>query len=286
MGASSDSGILDALRSKGYVVLRNLVNSEVIDQVNSELEPWFKKTPKCQGDFYGWQTTRFGSLLTKAPSSQELASHKRILPILKAILGPNCDWFQLNLSQATRIHPGGEAQPAHRDEDMWPGPKSFEYLINVIWALDDFTLDNGATLIWPRSQFMAREKRPDRKFAEAAEMARGSAVIFLGSTLHCGGANISALPRTGINFSYCLGWLKQYENQFLAYPPKVARNLPRTIQDLIGYRIHRPNLGGYENQCPSVLFNEDCPDALPAIDALTPEIEERLKALREKAAAA
>ena len=97
---------------------------------------------------------------------------------------------------------------------------------------------------------------------------------------------MSNAHRTGIVFGYCLGWLKQLENQFLTYPPEVARKFPKEIRNLIGYRIHKPNLGGYESQCPSVLFEKDCPDSLLVIDALTAESENRLRALREKTGAA
>lgn len=275
--------ILNELWANGFVVLRDLVSEDEITKINKELEPWFDRTPRCQGDFYGWTTTRFGAGLTKAPSCQKLATNPIIAAIMDTVLGPNCDWYQLNLSQAVRIHPGAPRQPAHRDEDMWPGPKSFEYLVNVIWALDDFTEQNGSTLIWPRSRTSPRVGIVDEDRATVARMKKGSAVVFLGSTLHCGGANTSQSDRTGLILSYCLGWLKQYENQFLAYPPAVARSFPKEITDLIGYRIHRPNLGGYENQCPTVLFDQEHSDSLPAIDSFPPEIEEQLKEYRKRA---
>ena len=284
-GAATDAlTVLDRLRAQGFVVLHDLVPPALIDRVNHELTPWFDKTPRCHGHFYGWNTTRFGSVLTKAPSTQELAALPDLLSIMDAVLGPNCDWYQLNLSQAVRIHPDSPQQPPHRDEEMWPTPKSFEHLVNVMWALDDFTEENGATRLWPRSQFGALTREPEPEQAMVAEMPRGSALVFLGSLTHCGGANISGGHRTGLIFSYCLGWLKQYENQFLAYPPDVAKDFPKPLRDLIGYRIHRPNLGGYENQCPSVLF-EGRPDTLPAVDCLPPEVQAELEELNAKHAA-
>ena len=109
-------------------------------------------------------------------------------------------------------------------------------------------------------------------------MSPGDALIFLGSTPHCAGANRSAAPRSALIFSYSLGWLKQYENAFLSYPPAIARTFAPRVRDLIGYRIHRPNLGGYEGQDPSVLFNTDS-HTLAAIDALPPSIAAELRAL-------
>src|SRR3546814_9131987 len=58
---------------------------------------------------------------------------------------------------------------------------------------------------------------------------------------------------------YSLGWLKPYENPWLAYPPEIARQFPESLQALIGYRQHRPNLNNYEGQCPSVLLRGGAP---------------------------
>lgn len=240
---------IDLLRSNGYVIFDRLLPEETVDRICEELEPWFAATPRCRGDFYGWNTTRLGSVLLKSPTSHALAMHDLMLNIMDQVLGPHCDWYQLNLTQAVRIHPDQRQQVPHRDEEMWPCAKNgVEYLMNVLWALSDFTAENGATMLWPRSQFnrLSRDLSPAN--AVIAEMPRGSALVYLGSVTHCGGANRSDRPRTGLILSYCVGWLKQYENAFLSYPPDVAKQFPQALRDLIGYRIHRPNLGGYEGQ--------------------------------------
>ena len=261
---------LDRLRADGYLILERLVAEELIDRVCDELEPWFRDTPTCQGDFYGWQTTRLGSVLVKSQASHALALNEHMLSIMEAVLGPHCDWYQLNLTQAVRIHPGERQQVPHRDEEMWPCAKNgVEYLVNVMWALSDFTAANGATLLWPRSHLTALDRQVDPAGAVVAEMPKGSALVYLGSLTHCAGANRTAMPRSGLILSYCLGWLKQYENAFLAYPPSVARHFSPQIRDLLGYRIHRPNLGGYEGQDPAVLFTTDS-RSLPAVDAVAP----------------
>lgn len=259
---------LTSLRANGYLILERLAPADLIDRVSQELEPWFDITPRCKGDFYGWNTTRLGSVLLKSPSSHELLLEPTILGLAEAILAPHCDWVQLNLTQATRIHPGERQQAPHRDEEMWPCAKNgAEYLINVLWALTDFTIENGATLLWQGSQFQPLQRQIDAANATIAQMPRGSALVYLGSVTHCAGANRSTSDRTGLIFSYCLGWLKQYENAFLSYPPDVARNFPKPVRDLLGYRIHRPNLGCYEGQDPAVLFETNS-HALAATDAI------------------
>ncbi len=269
---------VDLLRSNGYVIFDRLLPEPEVDRICAEFEPFFQATPRCQGDFYGWNTTRFGSVLLKSPSSHALAVDELLLSITDEILGPHCDWYQLNLTQAVRLHPGERQQVPHRDEEMWPCHKSgVEYLVNVMWALSDFTAENGATLLWPRSQFRGLSREVNATDAVIAEMPRGSALVYLGSVTHSAGANRSPLPRTGLIMSYCLGWLKQYENAFLSYPPEVAGQFPKAIRDLIGYRIHRPNLGGYEGQDPAVLF-ETKSHALAALDSIPEAAARELKA--------
>ncbi|MDA5193685.1 phytanoyl-CoA dioxygenase family protein [Govanella unica] len=269
---------LDHLHAQGYVILKHVVSQPVIDRVAAELEPWFAATPRCQGDFYGWRTTRFGSLLNKSPTSRQLILHELMLDLINAVLGPHCDHYQLNLTQAVRIHPGERQQVPHRDEEMWPCRKDgVEHLINVIWALDDFTAENGATCLWPGSQLHDLDRSIDPTEIVMAEMPRGSALVFLGSLTHCGGANRSPHPRTGLIASYCLGWLRQYENQYLAYPPAIAQTFPEALRDLIGYRIHRPNLGGYEGQDPAMLFKAT-QGPWPARDALSETTRREIEA--------
>ncbi|MGH8301894.1 MAG: phytanoyl-CoA dioxygenase family protein [Steroidobacteraceae bacterium] len=269
---------VDLLRASGYVIFDRLLPEAAVDRICAELEPFFQATPRCRGDFYGWNTTRFGSVPLKSPGSHALLLHQPMLAIAEEILGPHCDWYQINLTQAVRLHPGERQQVPHRDEEMWPCPKNgIEYLINVMWALSDFTAENGATMLWPRSHFRRLSRELDPAEAVIAEMPRGSALVYLGSVTHCGGANRSPLPRTGLILSYCLGWLKQYENAFLSYPPDVARQFPRAIRDLLGYRIHRPNLGGYEGQDPAVLF-ETRSHQLAAVDAIPEATARELRA--------
>jgi len=93
-----------------------------------------------------------------------------------------------------------------------------EYLVNVIWPLSPFRRENGATLIYPGSHGRDGMAREDLADPIAAECDPGAAICFLGSTAHGAGANLTDLPRRAIVVGYCLGWLKPYENQWLAYP--------------------------------------------------------------------
>lgn len=256
----------------GYDILRGVVEPGFVAEIETDLADPFERTPFCEGGFYGERTKRFGRLLIRSPGIERLVRHPDILALAEATLGPWCERIQLNLTQAIELHPGALAQFPHRDQQMWMGEQGrTEYLVNVIWPLTPFTAENGATLIWPGSHGMRFESDAGEGPAIAAVAHPGDAIVFLGSTLHGAGANRSRGVRRGIIISYCLGWLKPYENQWLAYPPEIARTFSRPLSELAGYVQHRPNLGNFEGQCPSVLFGGYPDEPLAAVDALRPD---------------
>lgn len=275
--AAKPMGHLETLERDGFVVLEDVLDARRCQRLADELEPWLEATPRCEGDFYGWNTTRVGGLLSKAPSVADLVMDPYILAIAEALLRPNCDCIQLNLTQAVRVHGQERPQAPHRDEEMWPWPTGGRHwLLNVMWAVSDFTEENGATRLWRGSHRQELDRSIDPADSVPGAMKRGSALLFLGSVTHGAGQNLTALPRTGVIVSYCLGWLKTYENQFLAYPREVASSFPEDLQRLIGYRIHRPNLGGWEGQDP-IAYLRGQQGPRPHVDALTPEIEAQLR---------
>lgn len=270
--AATGPGLVDALRDQGYCIVREALPAATVEALDRDLATVFDATPFCQGGFYGERTKRFGRLLARAGDAERFVRHPAILAIAQEILAPWCDTIQLNLTQAIALYPGALAQLPHRDQDMWRGTTGeIEYLVNVMWPSTDYRADNGATLIWPGSHGCNALADPPPGPPLVAEMTPGDALVFLGSTLHGAGGNASDGIRRGIIVSYCLGWLKPYENQWLAYPPSIARGFSRELARLVGYQQHRPNLGNYEGRCPSVLLGEVDGTPLGAIDALRPD---------------
>jgi len=270
------------LLNQGYVIIPQLIETSLVEALEQDFVDRFEKTPFCDGIFYGSRTKRFGRLLVRSPLAAQFIQHKLIMAIVDQILKPYCDVVQLNLTQALEIHPGSPAQVPHRDQDMWAGPKGeIEYLINVMWPFTRYSRENGATMIWPESHkkqddmLLPPEERLD------VEMEPGSVLLYLGSTLHSAGENASQDVRRGMIVSYSLGWLKPYENQWLAYPPEIARAFDPGLAALVGYCQHRPNLGNFEGQCPSVLLKDDIPEYLHAIDELRPEQQQMVADFRD-----
>jgi ectoine hydroxylase-related dioxygenase (phytanoyl-CoA dioxygenase family) len=262
--------LAEQLLRDGFLILENHMGDELLQRVYRELDPHFGAAAFGTGPFFGGETKRFGRVLSRSAASAELVMDSTIIDLVGHLLSPHCSSVQLNLTQGIEIHPGAPAQGPHRDQDMWPGAApGVEYMVNVMWALDDFTVENGATRIWPGSNHQLDVPLMPEEEAKPAAMPAGSVCLFLGTTLHSGGANRSARPRRGFLASYALGWLRTWENQFLAYPPHVARSFSPELAELVGYSQHKPSLGNFEGQCPSVLLQDE--DWAPFVDALLPE---------------
>lgn len=270
------------LLERGYCIIPNVMPRTKVAALSADLDERFGATPFCDGVFYGDRTKRFGGLLKRSEHAVDFVAHPFILDIVERVLGPFASNIQLNLTQALELHPGALQQTPHRDQDMWRGDnEAVEYLVNVMWPMTPYTRDNGATIVWPNSHHCQSTQFLPPADAITAEMSPGSALLFLGSTLHGAGPNRSQSVRRGMVISYCLGWLKPYENQWLVYPPEVARGFDPDVAALVGYRQHEPNLGNYEGQCPSVLLRDAVPEHLGAIDHLRPDQAQLMRDFRD-----
>jgi ectoine hydroxylase-related dioxygenase (phytanoyl-CoA dioxygenase family) len=179
----------------------------------------------------------------------DVMCHPLYLALCDRILLPSCSRYQLNLGHLLQRGPGAGEQWLHRDELVWndvPSPHPELQVASVI-AFVDFTRDNGATRVVPGSHRWDDRSLPAIEQMQApvtpeqlayAEMPAGSAVVYLGSTIHAGGANVTDIPRRGAHLSYTLGWLRTEENNYLSSPPAYAATLPRQAQELLGYSIH------------------------------------------------
>ena len=270
MAAAELSG---QLLSEGYLIIERAAVPELLAVARHDLAPHFSAAAFGQGPFYGGTTKRFGRLLSRLSNPKAFVMHDLVFAIVKAALGPD-NGIQLNLSQAIEIHPGAPVQVPHRDHDMWCFAKApgTTYMVNVMWTLDAFTKENGATRIWPRTNHADYDVMiPHEPDAVAAVAPAGSAILFLGQTLHSGGANRSARPRQGMIFSYCLDWLLPDENPWLAYPPDIARSFPGELAALAGYRQRFAGLNNFEGCDPARLLDPSMPAYLPFTDDMSPD---------------
>lgn len=227
----------EVLRRDGAVIVERLVDPAVMDRIADELSPWMSATPSGLDDFTGRETRRTGALIARSETFRHLAAHPLVLGTLDRILGDSSR-YQLHLTQIIDIGPGETAQVVHRDQwafDFFPFPAGYEVECHTMWAMTDFTEENGATRVIPGSNHWEDRLRPSVDATVGAAMLKGSVMLYLGSVYHGGGSNRTPERRVGINVGYTLAWLRQEENQYLACPPEVARTLDPALARLVGY---------------------------------------------------
>jgi hypothetical protein len=253
---ASSADVVDVLRRDGGVIVRNLAPVGLIGACSAELRLKFDEYDEGQRtDFSGAKTLRCGGVLRYAPTCAALIAHPMVLDVADAVLLPSCADYQIGSTTGIEILPGESEQQLHRDDTCYPiQVAGLELQIGVMWAFTDFTPENGATRVVPGShRFLRAWHRPDLTHWTQAVMPAGSAVFYLGSTWHGGGANRSHAPRTGLINTYCLGWLRSEENHTLEVPPQSARQYDERVRRLLGYTTHgagHDQLGYYDGNDP------------------------------------
>jgi ectoine hydroxylase-related dioxygenase (phytanoyl-CoA dioxygenase family) len=268
VAATADPDEINAvLQRDGGVIIDDLLTADVVARVNEEVEAAVAAADPAE-EYFNPVMSEFHGPFTKQVAgvpgiSRTFATDVMCNPVLLAlcdrVLLPSCATYQLNLGHLLQREPGSGEQWLHRDEAVWsdlPLPHPELQLASVI-AFVDFTRENGATRVvpgshrWPDRQLTPAEQitgpQPEPDQIAYAEMSAGSAVVYLGGTIHSGGANSTDIPRRAVHLSYCLGWLRTEENNVLSTPPAVAATLPRRAQELLGYALHDSLMrgGGY-----------------------------------------
>jgi hypothetical protein len=256
----SSTLVVDALRRDGGAIVRNLAPPSLVEAVSAELRARLDEsgTDHQAGyltGFSGRKTLRCYGVLRFSPSSSELIAHRMVLEVADAILLPACADYQLGSTTGIEILPGQAEQPLHRDDSPYPIQLAgLELEIGVMWALSDFTAENGATRIVKGSHRLLRSwHMPELSHCEQAIMPKGSAVFYLGSTWHGSGENRSNSVRSGLINTYSLGWLRSESNHMLEVPPPIAARYNESVRRLLGYTTHgdgEDQLGHYDGNEP------------------------------------
>lgn len=257
---TSQDRIAEIIDRDGAMILTGALDDALFERVDAQTQPLMDKSAKGVDAFTGHNTTRTGALVARSVACREVVMNPVVLEAANRFLLPYCDRIQLHLTQLIRLLPGQGKQPLHRDRLAWGGfLPNIEPQFNTIWALTDFTKANGATQVVPGSQKWDEDRQAEEDEVCQAVMPRGSVLLYTGSVIHAGGENKSSAPRVGMNLTYCLGWLRTEENQYLSCPPEIARTLDPGLQEVLGYTMGSYALGYYSPPEP----NPDIPDTVP-----------------------
>ena len=256
-GSSVDSAIVEAdlaaLDRDGYVIWENLLDTEECRQIREVVRPWLEHTGR--NSFEGLRTQRIYSVLSRTRVCDRLVDNPRVLAVLDQLLMPN---YLLSALQAINIQPGEIAQLAHHDDGFYPIPRPRAPLTAAtIWAIDDFTADNGATMVIPGSHRWGQRPPNPEDQAISVVMPAGSCVFFVGTLWHGGGANNATRERLAVTAQYCQPWLRPMEAFTLSISREIARTVSDDIRRMLGYSIHPPFVGAVDGLHPLRLLETD-----------------------------
>ncbi|MDF1723482.1 MAG: phytanoyl-CoA dioxygenase family protein [Alcanivorax sp.] len=254
--------VVEVIKRDGGVIISNFVPGQTLEALNEELGGYLNETPYGEDAYFaGNQTRRIARIIARSDSAVDVALNPLFLESARKLLQtPAHVWvgsdrfevepdIQLSITQAIQIAPGQGLQPLHRDDatSLWRHPQyGREARLQIMLALSDFTEENGATRVIPGSHQWDDERMPTQEETVPAEMKAGSALLWLGSVYHGGGANQSDQPRTGLTMAYDLSFLRLEENHFLSIPIERVRELPEEMQRLLGWNASRTFLGWVE----------------------------------------
>jgi ectoine hydroxylase-related dioxygenase (phytanoyl-CoA dioxygenase family) len=246
------------MEEDGYTIVEDAVDADLVDALNQDLERLERELAivPADNDFEGRSTVRIYNLLVHGELYERIPVHDNVLPVVEKVLDPGCLVSSLS---SISIGPGETAQPIHSDDQLIPLPKPHPPTVcNTMWALTDFTEENGATRLVPGSHL--RDRSPDygRPYDTiAAEMPKGSVLVWHGSLWHGGGANRTDRRRVGIAMNYCAGFVRQQENQQLGIPREVAVRFAPRLKELVGYGVYMGLIGHIDKRNPSFLLDQD-----------------------------
>lgn len=241
-----------AIAEQGYTVLRDAIAPELVASLLDDLarlEVELGAKPARNG-FEGTRTVRIYNLLAHGPTFEQVPVHDRVLPVVERVLDESPLVSSLS---SIAIGPGEVAQPIHADDQIMPLPKPHVATVcNTMWALTDFTEENGATRVIPGSHLADHSPAYGAEFDSIpAEMAAGSVLVWHGSLWHGGGANRTGERRVGLAMNYCAGWIRQQENQQLGIPTAVAQGFGSRLRELCGFGVYHGLIGHIDKASPA-----------------------------------
>ncbi len=249
------AGHVERIATVGWTVVESAIEPELIASLIEDLnetEERLKVAP-ANNVFEGYSTLRVYNLLARSEIWQQVPVHANVLPIVEQVLDAGCLISSLS---SIRIQPGEKQQPLHADDQLIPVARPHEpFVCNSMWALMDFTEENGATRLVSGSHLLDSAPEFGSHYETVpAEMESGSVLIWNGSLWHGGGANSTGKDRVGLAMNYCAGFLRQQENQQLGIPREVATTFSPLLQRLAGYGIYNGLMGHINKSDPKFLL--------------------------------
>ena len=243
------------IADRGWTVLEGVISPDLIESLESDLARLEREldVKPAENSFEGHKTLRIYNLLARSELWWNVPVHPAVLPVVEGVLDLGCLVSSLS---SINIGPDETAQPIHADDQLIPIPKPHPPTVcNTMWALTDFTEENGATRVISGTHLADSSPDYGQPYdSEPALMEKGSVLVWHGSLWHGGGANRTGQPRGGIAMNYCAGYIRQQENQQLGIPPSMVALMPPRLQELVGYGVYNGLIGHIDKHAPAALL--------------------------------
>ena len=227
------------IAEQGYSIMEEVIDNKFRIQLLDELERLESVRPGGDippGPFTGFVTRRWFDLLNDDDVWQQVAIHSGVLAVLPHVLGED---FLLSTMGSAVIGPGEESQMLHVDDGVYQFPRPHPNLVcNTMWALSDFTFENGATHVVPESNKWDHEPVMGKNYETISlEMPAGSIAFVSGTSYHGAGANTTEDTRWALTINYCNGSMRQQENLMLGISPERMMTFPKELQNILGFKL-------------------------------------------------
>jgi len=197
------------LDNDGYLVLEDFVQPDDLAALRDRIHRLFDELGERAGHEFKQepQTDRLANLIDYDEVFQRAVGLPKLLSAVAQVLGPE---FKLSSLNARSARPHSDwTQPLHCDTGALPDARG-NSVCNIIWMLDDFTADNGATRFVPgthRSHRLPQEALADASAPHPDERLligrRGTVVVMNAHLWHGGTANRTDGPRLAMHSFYC-----------------------------------------------------------------------------------
>ena len=256
------SQAVNEISANGWVVIEDIIELDLIEEIHDQLDHLEKELDVQNGEnlFEGTRTSRIYNLLAHGETFEKMPVHQNVLPVVEGVLGQGLTISSLS---SIAIGPDEKAQPIHSDDQLIPIPKPHPPIIcNTMWAITDFTDQNGATRLVPGTHTKDHSPNPLGSYETIpAEMTRGSVLFWVGSLWHGGGANLTSERRVGVALNYCAGYIRQQENQLMGVPFERLAQFSHRLKELAGLGIYNGLLGHIDKRHPCEFLFHDGSEA-------------------------
>jgi len=226
-----------AMSEQGFAIVPGILTGAEVRELVAALDARAEHERNGETAWFSHGNQRIFNLVNKGTGFLSLIDHPAALFMVERGIGPHALLSSLTANVA---FPGNKPQPLHSDQGHLPEPWLRCEAINLIWVLDEFTAENGATRVVPGSHRIGAAPPVNTLPTVPVEAKPGSMVCLDGRVWHGTGTNMTqGGVRRALFAFYCRPYLRPQENFARSLDPANRRRLTPQRRSLLGFDIWR-----------------------------------------------